>query len=82
MDIEKLFKNLILIDFGILVLLVFITMYQSSEITLVQQNLEKGFLSNYKTFSSTVPIVLFFTYFDYLFFICDLLLCYQRIGKS
>ena len=62
MDIEKLFKNLILIDFGILILLVFITMYQSSEITLVQQNLEKGFLSNYKTFSSTIPIILFFTY--------------------
>ena len=51
MEIEKIFKNLILIDFAILILIVISSMYQSTEISEINQYLEKGFLSKYENFS-------------------------------
>ena len=59
MEIEKIFKNLILIDFAVLILIVIATMYQPEEIKDLYDNLNDGLLSNYKTFSRAVSLGLF-----------------------
>ena len=43
MEIEKIFKNLILVDFALLILIVISSMYQSTDIIEFNQNLENCF---------------------------------------
>ncbi len=62
MEIEKIFKNLILVDFAILVLIVISTIYQSNNQNEINQYLEKGLLTNYENFSKILSLVLFFLY--------------------
>lgn len=62
MEIEKLFKNLILIDFAVLILIVISSMYQSSELIELNQYLKKGLLADFENFSRIISIILFFLY--------------------
>ena len=62
MEIEKIFKNLILIDFGVLILIVISSMYQPEEITNIYDALNDGLLSNFENISRIVSLVLFFLY--------------------
>ena len=62
MEIEKIFKNLILIDFGVLILIVISSMYQPQEIINIYDTLDDGFLSNFDNFSRIISLVLFFLY--------------------
>ena len=62
MEIEKIFKNLILFDFAILILIVISSIYQPNEIFQINENLEKGLLSEFPIFSRTLSLILFFLY--------------------
>ena len=62
MEIEKIFKNLILIDFVILILIVISSMYQSQEITNMYNVLNDGLLSNFEDLSRVFSLGLFFLY--------------------
>ena len=62
MEIEKIFKNLILIDFGVLILIVVSSMYQPQEITNIYDSLNDGLMSNFENISRIVSIGLFFLY--------------------
>ena len=62
MEIEKIFKNLILIDFGVLILIVISSMYQPQEILNLYNELDKGLLSNFENFSKITAIILFILY--------------------
>ena len=62
MEIEKIFKNLILIDFGVLILMVISSMYQPQEITNIYDSLNDGLMSNFENISRIVSIGLFFLY--------------------
>ena len=62
MELEKIFKNLILIDFAFLILIVFSSMLHSNDLTEINNYLEKGLLSNYENFTRTISIILFFMY--------------------
>ena len=62
MEIEKIFKNLILIDFGVLILIVISSMYQPQEITNIYDSLNDGFFSNFEDISRIISLVLFFLY--------------------
>ena len=62
MEIEKIFKNLILIDFGVLILIVVSSMYQPQEITNMYNALNDGLLSNFEDISRIVSLILFFLY--------------------
>ncbi len=78
MEIEKIFKNLILIDFVILILIVIISFYQSNQYSEVYQYLDKGLLANYGNFKSIISIILFFLYL----FTLNLLYRFIYYGKS
>ena len=60
MEIEKIFKNLILIDFAILILIVISSMYQSNDLNQINQYLEKGYLMILKIFKLTIINFIFF----------------------
>ena len=62
MEIEKIFKNLILIDFGVLILIVISSMYQPQEITNIYDTLNDGLLSNFENITRIISLVLFFLY--------------------
>ena len=62
MEIEKIFKNLILIDFGILILIVISGINQPNEFSEIYKYLDKGLLSNFENLKSIISIVLFFLY--------------------
>ena len=62
MEIEKIFKNLILVDFGVLILIVISSMYQSQEITNMYNVLNDGLLSNFEDLSRIFSLGLFFLY--------------------
>ena len=62
MEIEKIFKNLILVDFTLLILIVISSMYQSTDIIEVNQNLENGLFSEYEYFIRIISLILFFLY--------------------
>tara|TARA_Y100001936_G_scaffold241195_1_gene276670 strand:+ start:95 stop:487 length:393 start_codon:yes stop_codon:yes gene_type:complete len=62
MEIEKIFKNLILLDFGVLILMVISSMYQPQEITNIYDSLNDGLMSNFENISRIVSIGLFFLY--------------------
>ena len=62
MEIEKIFKNLILIDFGVLILIVISSMYQPQEIASMYEALDDGFLSNFEDVSRIISLILFFLY--------------------
>ena len=78
MEIEKIFKNLILIDFAILILIVISSFYQSNQYSEVYQYLDKGLLENYGNFKSIISIILFFLYL----FTLNLLYRFIYYGKS
>tara|TARA_X000000950_G_scaffold151685_1_gene186684 strand:+ start:914 stop:1306 length:393 start_codon:yes stop_codon:yes gene_type:complete len=77
MEIEKIFKNLILADFIVMILIVVSSMYQSSEISALNENLNDGLLSNFENFSRIVSISLFFLYL----FTLNLLYRFISYGK-
>ncbi len=62
MEIEKIFKNLIFVDFAILILIVISSMYQPAELSEIHKYLDKGFLSNFDTLRTTISVILFFLY--------------------
>ncbi len=62
MEIEKIFKNIIIIDFAFLILIAINTMYQPLEITDIKNNLNDGYLTKFDSLSSILGIVLFFLY--------------------
>ena len=62
MEIEKIFKNLILIDFAILILIVITSSYQTGDLSEANKYLDKGFLSNFENFSRILSLILFFLY--------------------
>ena len=62
MEIENIFKNLVLIDFGILILIVISSMYQPQEITNMDDALNDGLLSSFESISRIVSLGLFFLY--------------------
>ena len=62
MEIEKIFKNLILIDFGVLILIVISSLYQPQAITDMSDVLNDGLLAKYEDISRIVSLVLFFLY--------------------
>tara|TARA_Y100001970_G_C13999042_1_gene732349 strand:+ start:503 stop:898 length:396 start_codon:yes stop_codon:yes gene_type:complete len=62
MEIEKIFKNLILIDFALLILIVISSINQPKEFLEIYQYLDKGFLSNFENFRIIISLVLFFLY--------------------
>ena len=78
MEIEKVFKNLILADFVIIILMVISSMYQPSEISNISENLKNGLLDNFENFSRMLSISLFFLYLLTL----NLLYRFISYGKS
>ena len=62
MELEKIFKNLILIDFGVLILIVISSMYQPQEITNMYDAFNDGLLANFDNISRIVSLGLFFLY--------------------
>jgi len=78
MEIEKVFKNLILADFIIIILMVISSMYQPDEISNIYKNLNDGLLSNFENFSRIVSISLFFLYL----FTLNLLYRFISYGKT
>ena len=77
MEIEKIFRNLILADFIVMILIVVSSMYQPSEISALNENLSDGLLSNFENFSLIVSISLFFLYL----FTLNLLYRFISYGK-
>jgi len=57
-----MFKNLILIDFGVLILIVISSIYQPQEITNIYNALNDGLLSNFDDISRIVSLGLFLLY--------------------
>ena len=78
MEIEKIFKNLILADFVIIILMVISSMYQPSEISNIYENLNDGLLDKFESFSRILSISLFFLYLVTL----NLLYRFISYGKS
>ena len=78
MEIEKIFKNLILADFVVIILIVISSMYQPSEISNTYENLKDGLLDNFENFSRILSISLFFLYLLTL----NLLYRFISYGKS
>ena len=78
MEIEKIFKNLILADFIVIILMVIASMYQPDEISNIYKNLNDGLLSNFENFSRIVSISLFFLYL----FTLNLLYRFISYGKK
>ena len=78
MEIEKIFKNLILVDFALLILIVISSMYQSTDINEVNQNLENGLFSEYEYFIRIISLILFFLYL----FTLNLLYRFISYGKQ
>ena len=62
MEIEKIFKNLILFDFGILILIVISSIYQPQEIIEINSNINDGLLSNLDNLLRIISLGLFFLY--------------------
>jgi len=78
MEIEKVFKNLILADFVVIILMVISSMYQPTEISNIYENLKDGLLDNFENFSRILSISLFFLYLLTL----NLLYRFISYGKS
>ena len=78
MEIEKIFKNLILADFVVIILMVIASMYQPDEVSNIYKNLNDGLLSNFENFSRIVSISLFFLYL----FTLNLLYRFISYGKN
>ena len=78
MEIEKIFKNLILADFVVIILMVISSMYQPSEISNIYENINDGLLDNFENFSRILSISLFFLYLLTL----NLLYRFISYGKS
>ena len=78
MEIEKIFKNLILADFTVIILMIISSMYQPSEISNIYENINDGLLDNFENFSRILSISLFFLYLLTL----NLLYRFISYGKS
>ncbi len=78
MEIEKIYKNLILADFIVIILMVIASMYQPDEISNIYKNLNDGLLSNFENFSRILSISLFFLYL----FTLNLLYRFISYGKN
>ena len=78
MKIEKIFKNLILADFIVMILMVISSMYQPSEFSNLYENLNDGLLSNFENISRILSISLFFLYL----FTLNLLYRFISYGKT
>ena len=78
MEIERIFKNLILADFVIIIFMVISSMYQPSEISNIYDNLKDGLLDNFENLSRILSISLFFLYLLTL----NLLYRFISYGKS
>ena len=78
MEIEKIFKNLILADFVVIILMVISSMYQPTEISKIYENINDGLLDNFENFSRILSISLFFLYLLTL----NLLYRFISYGKS
>ena len=77
MEIEKIFKNLILADFIVIILMVISSMYQPSEISNLYEDLNDGLLSNFESFTRIVSVSLFIIYL----FTLNLLFRFVSYGK-
>jgi len=77
MEIEKIFKNLILADFIVIILMVISSMYQPSEISNLYEDLNDGLLSNFENFTRIVSVSLFIIYL----FTLNLLFRFVSYGK-
>ncbi len=62
MDLEKLFKNLIILDFIILILIVISSIYQPKEFVDIYNFLDRGILSNFEYFNKILSLSLFLLY--------------------
>ena len=62
MDLEKLFKNLILLDFIVLILIVISSIYQPKEFVDIYNFLDRGMLSNFENFNNILSLSLFLLY--------------------
>ena len=62
MDLEKLFKNLILLDFIVLILIVISSIYQPKEFVDIYSFLDRGMLSNFENFNNILSLSLFLLY--------------------
>ena len=62
MDLEKLFKNLILLDFIVLILIVISSIYQPKEFEDIYNFLDRGMLSNFENFNNILSLSLFLLY--------------------
>ena len=62
MEIEKIFRNLILFDFLILILIVISSIYKSDNFTEAYLYLDKGLLHNYGSLLRIFSLFLFFLY--------------------
>ena len=65
MEIEKIFKNLILIDFAILILIVITSSYQTSELSEANKYLDKGFLSNFENLKNSIINFILFIFINF-----------------
>ena len=77
MEIEKIFKNIVMLDFAFLILIAINSMYQPVEIINLNKNLNDGYLSNYNNFLGIVGLILFFVYL----FTLNLLYRFVSYGK-
>ena len=62
MDLEKLFKNLIILDFIVLILIVISSIYQPKEFEDIYNFLDRGILSNFEYFNKILSLSLFLLY--------------------
>lgn len=77
MEIEKIFKNIVMLDFAFLILIAINSMYQPVEIINLNKNLNDGYLSNYNNFLGILGLILFFVYL----FTLNLLYRFVSYGK-
>ena len=77
MEIEKIFKNIVILDFAFLILIAINSMYQPLEIINLNKNLNDGYLSNYNNFLGILGLILFFVYL----FTLNLLYRFVSYGK-
>lgn len=77
MEIEKIFKNIVILDFAFLILIAINSMYQPLEIVNLNKNLNDGYLSNYNNFLGILGLILFFVYL----FTLNLLYRFVSYGK-
>ena len=76
MALERIFKNLVLVEFSLFVFIIFAVIFESEEITTISEGLSSGILDN--DFGMLITIAFLFIY------LVDLFLLYRfvNIGKT